>query len=305
MNLDNNLEFSYWQVFTNQPFRGNSLPVIFAHKDLGRSTMKNIAREFRTTETVFIFESGRRYGPITNTKIRIFTPDEEIPFAGHPVLGAAAAYVDAYRDKNRKCRHPVYFDIELAKRFVRVHVAPSGNGYYCELLAPTVKLRNVSDPRRLLAALNVLQGQVGAATKVVYATIGIPFYLVNCRSSEIVTRMRPNKDKLNQYCRSSRPYPDCYCFAFDRKKNLVDVSARCFLASGGEDSGTGSAAVCVGHWLLDRGEVKPGDMIRVRQGPVGFRASTIDIKIVARHGEPVKLNLGGHALKTMCGTIVC
>src|SRR5215212_1868365 len=73
-------------VFTNRPFGGNPLAVLPAAQGLTPAQMQQIAREFNLSETVFVLPPEN---PRHTCRLRIFTPGGELPFAGHPTVGAA------------------------------------------------------------------------------------------------------------------------------------------------------------------------------------------------------------------------
>src|SRR3954449_4177941 len=74
-------------VFTDTPLTGNQLAVFTDARDLTSEDMQSLAREMNLSESVFVFPASARDG--AHVRIRIFTPALELPFAGHPVLGAA------------------------------------------------------------------------------------------------------------------------------------------------------------------------------------------------------------------------
>ena len=74
-------------VFTDTPFTGNPLAVVLDSAGLDDARMQAIAREFNLPETVFVRDAG---DPVNTARLRIFTPLAELPFAGHPTVGAAA-----------------------------------------------------------------------------------------------------------------------------------------------------------------------------------------------------------------------
>src|SRR3954468_21482203 len=73
-------------VFTDQPLTGNQLAVFTDARDLTSEEMQELARETKLSETVFVLPPS---SPDADVRIRIFTPALELPFAGHPTLGAA------------------------------------------------------------------------------------------------------------------------------------------------------------------------------------------------------------------------
>lgn len=86
------LRFVTYDVFTDTPFAGNPLGVVFDADALDSAAMQTIAREFNLSETIFI----RRPKNETHTaEVRIFTPARELPFAGHPTIGGAIAIAEA------------------------------------------------------------------------------------------------------------------------------------------------------------------------------------------------------------------
>ena len=77
------LKFYQADVFTDRPFGGNPVAVVLGAAGLGDDELQQIAREINLSETVFVLPPS---DPAAVAKIRIFTPTQEIPFAGHPVL---------------------------------------------------------------------------------------------------------------------------------------------------------------------------------------------------------------------------
>ena len=80
------LEFHTLDVFTSTRFGGNPLAVVLAADELGGEQMQAIAREFNLSETVFVRKPAN---PAHSAAVRIFTPNGEVPFAGHPTIGTA------------------------------------------------------------------------------------------------------------------------------------------------------------------------------------------------------------------------
>ncbi len=296
------LQFSYWDVFSARKFEGNSLPVLFTSRSLSDAAMLRIAREFRTTETVFI--QGRP--PFKNKnehRIRIMTPHGEIPFAGHPLLGAAAALADTSPTFLARPGHTYQAAFSLPNGRVQVQATSSVAGCDCEMAVPLAKIQPVRQPSRLLTALRLSPSQLVRGDNLVTANIGIVFHLANCRSRNVVNAIAPDWDGLRRYCHYGSSSSDCYCFAHQRRGKVMHVWARCFLGSGGEDSGTGSAAACVGSWLVARNEVQSLDRLVITQGRQGPRVSIIELGFYVDPNGVRSLRLGGAAVKLMEGWI--
>ncbi len=89
------LEYRYVDVFSSAPYSGNSLPVFLDAGGLTTAQMLRIAQQLRHFETIFLERGLEHGGPANAARARVYDLLEELPFAGHPVLGAAAALHDA------------------------------------------------------------------------------------------------------------------------------------------------------------------------------------------------------------------
>src|SRR5579871_3146161 len=85
------LSMAQWDVFSERPLEGNSLAVFFDARGLSDSEMQAIAKEMNLSETTFIFPRELEVERERGVRVRIFTVQEELPFAGHPTLGTAFA----------------------------------------------------------------------------------------------------------------------------------------------------------------------------------------------------------------------
>src|SRR5436853_7145069 len=81
-------------VFTRRPLEGNQLAVLTDARGLTSAQMQSLAREMRLSETTFILPRDRATEKKHGIKVRIFTPEEQLPFAGHPTLGTAFVLCD-------------------------------------------------------------------------------------------------------------------------------------------------------------------------------------------------------------------
>ncbi len=85
------LAMAQWDVFSSKALEGNSLAVFFDARGLSDAEMQAIAREMNLSETTFIFPSERKTERELGVRVKIFTVQEELQFAGHPTLGTAFA----------------------------------------------------------------------------------------------------------------------------------------------------------------------------------------------------------------------
>ena len=87
--MSRTLEYSVLDVFAERPLEGNALAVFHDARTLSDDEMQTLARETNLSETTFIFPSDAETEEREGVRVRIFTTQEELPFAGHPTLGTA------------------------------------------------------------------------------------------------------------------------------------------------------------------------------------------------------------------------
>ena len=96
------LAMAQWDVFSSKPLEGNSLAVFFDGRGVSDAEMQSIAKEMNLSETTFILPRDPETERERGVRVRIFTVQEELPFAGHPTLGTAFALRgDSGRQGNR------------------------------------------------------------------------------------------------------------------------------------------------------------------------------------------------------------
>src|ERR1700759_572770 len=89
--MSKRLAMTQWDVFSSKPLEGNSLAVFSDARGLSDAEMQAIAREMNLSETTFILPRDAKVEKERGVRVRIFTVQEELPFAGHPTLGTAFA----------------------------------------------------------------------------------------------------------------------------------------------------------------------------------------------------------------------
>ncbi|HEX6869763.1 MAG TPA: PhzF family phenazine biosynthesis isomerase, partial [Micromonosporaceae bacterium] len=137
------LAYEIVDVFTDRPFTGNPLAVVFGADSLASDQMQALAREFHLSETVFVLRptvAGATY------RVRIFTPEVELSFAGHPSVGAAVAQM------RRGLIQPGAALQECGAGLLSLNVATDGRA---TLIGATPSISPEIDPHPLLAALGL------------------------------------------------------------------------------------------------------------------------------------------------------
>ena len=162
-------------VFTTQMFSGNQLAVLPEAQCLSESQMQNIAKEFNFSETTFVFppEAGQ------TKKVRIYTPNAEVPFAGHPNIGTAFILAKDGAFGTFDTVKEVVFEEKAG--LVPVKIKKDESGYiWCELSAP--EILSIGDPvsKSLVASVLTLnESEILTTTHPPQvASVGLPFLFV-------------------------------------------------------------------------------------------------------------------------------
>jgi len=279
--------YSVVDVFTQTPFEGNQLAVFLDAEGLSDDAMQTIARELNLSETSFVFAAER-----AAARLRIFTPDRELPFAGHPTIGTAFALVAA----GRVAHSATEFVLEERIGPVTVRLERAADPFLAWLRTPPIAFGARFDAAVCAAALGLQPGDLlGATYPVQIVSAGNPFVFVALRDREAVDRAQPDASALEREL--GAPAPGVFVFA------PVEGGAysRMFAASFGiaEDPATGSATGPLGAYMAAYG-LLPGDdgtEFTSLQGVRMKRPSTIRGILRVRDGKLDTVEIGGSAVK--------
>ncbi len=302
--------FSFIQldVFTDTPFGGNQLAVFPQAEELEAGEMQAIAREMNYSETTFVIPAS---DPQALCRVRIFTPQRELPFAGHPVVGTTFALARVGRI--HELGSPIYLQLGVGTLPVDV-LYEERRPSFVWMHQPIPRFEPWrGDPEQLAAALGITTADYAPALPIEYGSAGVPYVYVPLRSREAVARARPSQ-QLSEALSSpgAGPFsghPAVYVFTVERAADGAadgaDAHARMFAPEMGivEDPATGSAAGPLGVYLVRHGVAKPsaadptGDTrIRVEQGVEMGRPSRIAVDIVGDGAAIRNVRVGGEAV---------
>jgi trans-2,3-dihydro-3-hydroxyanthranilate isomerase len=289
-------------VFTTTPFTGNPLAVVLDAEGLTPKRMQAIAREFNLSETVFV-----RPDPEARQRadIRIFTPQRELPFAGHPTVGTAvllgiidsdgAPGAAAFGLKEAIGVVPCVVEVDDARRGharFRLPRLPSlwGEGRAAEDCAK---------------ALGLEPNEIGFERHVPSRhSAGVAFDLVPVASPECLARARPAGDAFEcAFGESDHPAAYVYTRVVGEKRRF---RARMFAPSFGiaEDPATGSAVAAFAGALMQCEPLGNGEHdIVIEQGVEMGRPSEIALQLVIENGALASAEIGGQAVIVSRGEI--
>ncbi len=287
------LRFNTVDVFTDEGYAGNPLAVVMGGADLSGAQMQRIAREFNLSETVFVLPSTR---PDAALRLRIFTPLEELPFAGHPTIGAACLLAS----KGLVPRgNEVCFTLEegVGPVAVRVKHLP-GDLPYAELTAAQEPQFSPAAAAGAIAeTMGLSEDAVGAGGPIV-ANCGLPMLLVPLRAPELLAGVDTDFNRLPGLLKSCAAH-SVYVYAQGYEGEL---RARMFSPGIGEDPATGSAALALAARLAaDSAEAEIALSWTVHQGEEMGRPSRLFISADKSAGRVSALRVGGYTVSVMEG----
>jgi len=289
-------------VFTSAPFTGNPLAVVFGADALPTETLQAITREFNYSETVFVFPPT---DPSHSRRVRIFTPEGELPFAGHPTVGTAHVLVALGDVAASGDEVTVVLGEGVGPVPVRVRLE-HGVPVHAQLTTAMLPEERVESPSldRLAEVLSLAPDDfVGGTHMPLSVSCGIPWFLVPLNSVDAVRRARIRMDAWEQHVAQQW---GAWPFVFAMTSGVsdadapahvqhVDIRARAFLpgAAVPEDPATGSANACLAGYLAAR---TPRDGLltwEVAQGVEMGRASRLSIEAHKTSGVIDAVRVGG------------
>lgn len=275
-------------VFTNQVFGGNPLAVFPEAEGLTAIQMQQIAREFNLSETVFVL---RPQNPEATHRLRIFTPQTELPFAGHPTLGTA------YVIGRLSSMSSVIFEEGVG--LIRVEIErKNGSPVYTELASTSMPEYGPKPPETgQLAQLLGLDIQDIGIDNYQPAAVsgGVPFLFVPLRNLEAINKARLNRQVWEEIL-SSYWAPQIYLFTWETINSEVDLHARMFAPGLGieEDPATGSAAVALGGYLaMNNSTLQGTQQWQIEQGLEMGRPSLLRLTTTFSEGKLISIKVGG------------
>lgn len=293
------LRYETWDVFTDRRYAGNPLAVIFDADVLSSEAMLRITREFNYSESVFLLT------PETAdciARLRIFTPGGELPFAGHPTVGAAAAIA---RRGSRVER--MVLELSAGRFPVRVDER-DGDVWHAEFENPNLPVVRIDGPEaaRVEAALGLPEGSVDSGDHAPRRCgAGIDFFYAAAPLAAVQSA------RLNTAAWDALGLGDaCGVLLYARAApgSGSDWHVRMFGPHIGvaEDPATGSAAAGLPAQLMAAGVLADGHHDwQVEQGIEMGRPARIGVRFEVRNGAFESLRIGGDAIRVCAGEIDC
>jgi trans-2,3-dihydro-3-hydroxyanthranilate isomerase len=271
--------FTLLDVFTPVPFAGNQLCVVTEPPPrLTAEQMLTLTREIAFSESTFV-TAVRPSG----YDVRIFTPEKELPFAGHPTLGTAFALVHQGRLPSSALQTcgagDVPVTVDLAGSTARMRQLPPVFG------------REVADRREVARAAGLEPEDLVEGLPIVPVSTGISHLLVPVRDEATLRRAVRDEQRCSAVCAAAEDAESLYLFTV---RGDGDVMTRMFdrWYSIGEDPATGSAAGPLGAYLSAHGLAGMPGAVTVAQGELTGRPSLLHVEVEAA-GDTWAIDVGG------------
>jgi trans-2,3-dihydro-3-hydroxyanthranilate isomerase len=268
-------EYRLVDVFADRAFAGNPLAVFPDGSNLDAKTMQAIAKELHLSETTFVL---RPTSAAADHRVRIFTPDAELPFAGHPTLGTAYVLADGKDGSTRLEEGVGVIGVTLREGFVQMEQPlPSFSG-------TTITRRDAAD------ALGLAVEEVRSDVPIQVGSSGVPFLYIPLANLKAVRRAR----------RPTGLDASVYVFAMSAERSGSHVHGRMFADGLGvsEDPATGAAQGPLGAYLVahELVQLAPTTRIRSEQGFEIGRPSILEIEVDRPGAAVTAVRVGGRCV---------
>jgi trans-2,3-dihydro-3-hydroxyanthranilate isomerase len=267
-------------VFTDRPFTGNQLAVFTDARDLTSEEMQDLAREMNFSESVFVLPASSAEADV---RIRIFTPGNELPFAGHPILGAAFVLGGPLQK--------IVIRLETIAGVIPVELERDGPRItFGWMEQPLPVFEPVAEPAAILAALGV----ASSGLPVERCDLGPGHVYIELESAAAVAALQPDVAALQ---RATSDGANCFARDGARWKTRMFAPAHGVV----EDPATGSAAGPLAVHLARHGRIEFGEQIEISQGVEIKRPSTLYARAEGSRDDVVRVVVGGSAVTVARG----
>jgi PhzF family phenazine biosynthesis protein len=289
----NSSTFKQIDVFTSRRFFGNGLAVVLDVEGLDGETMQRIAAWTNLSETAFVLPPTR---PEADYRVRIFTPRNELAFAGHPSVGTAHALIESGLLASKE--HLVQ---ECAAGLLPVRVDGDGPERRVFVRAPRTRLRAV-DAATAAAAAHALNARLAGAAAPQLADNGPTWLICDLGDEASVRSLAPDLNRVAAVCAQ---FSGTGISVFGRAAAAdYAIVVRAFAPGSGvpEDPVTGSANASIGAYLHATGQLDAiGAHYRASQGREVGRDGRVDVHVDAASGE---VEIGGCSVTCIDGMLV-
>lgn len=283
--------FLQLDVFSRQPMKGNPLAVVIDGDGLDEDTMRSFARWTNLSETAFLLTPTE---PSADYRVRIFTPRQELPFAGHPSVGSAYAAIEA----GLIARGKTHLIQQCAAGLLPVRINGADEDRTIHVQAPRAQLHRV-DPALRVEIGNALHLSLDDA-QLRLVNNGPRWLVCDLHDAAPVRALKPDLPAIAALCERHEAIG---VSVFGRERSgdaAMAVRAFCPADSMPEDPVTGSVNAGIMALLVDRGDDSYGDRYRASQGREVGRDGYVDVSRDPANGA---ISIGGQCVIAIRGEL--
>jgi trans-2,3-dihydro-3-hydroxyanthranilate isomerase len=298
MGTTQRLAMAQWDVFSSNPLEGNSLAVFFDARALSDAHMQSIAREMNLSETTFICPRDAETERERGVRVRIFTVQEELPFAGHPTLGTAFAL------RGESGAKQITLDLNVGKVPVQFEDTP-GQPAFGEMTQIDPVFGMQHDREAVARATGLREEDFDPSLPIETVSTGLAYTITPLTSLAVLQKLRVDLRRADEYLEKTGGK-----FLYFVARETVDPAARLharMIFYNGEDPATGSAAGCTAAWMVAHGVAEPDQRVLIEQGVEMQRPSRIFVRAAFQNNQRdnriVNVRVGGNAIEVMRGEV--
>ncbi|MEW6061549.1 MAG: PhzF family phenazine biosynthesis protein [Bacteroidota bacterium] len=296
------MKFRYYtcDVFTDRSFGGNQLAVFPDATKIPENVLQSIAKEFNFSETTFVYPPSN---PKHTKRVRIFTPANELPFAGHPTIGTAITLATIGAVATNGIETKIILEEGVGDVPVTIRLE-KGKPPFAQLSAARLPEFNHTVPstKMLAKMLTVSQRDLDDDRfPIQFVSVGFPFLYVAVKNREALKKIRVNVQIMEEL-----KVNEVFVFTDDTEQSGIHFRARMFapLLGISEDPATGSAAASFAGYLAAIHPTQTGTLKwSIEQGVEMGRPSILFSEAEKKNGTVTSLRVGGNAVMVCEGEI--
>jgi len=280
-------------VFTDRALTGNALAVCLDGRGLSTEQMQALARETNLSETTFIIPRETSVELERGIRVRIFTVQEELPFAGHPTLGTAFVLRGPGDSQVR-------LDLNVGTVPVRFEQS-DGRPVFGEMTQMKPEFGATHPPDVIAKFTNLSPADFDNSVPIQTVSTGVPFTITAIRSLKKLQSLRLDLPRALEYLAQSGGK-----FLYFVSRETVDPKARLharMLFYNGEDPATGSAAGCCTSWMVAHGVAASDEQVMIEQGLEMHRPSRIFVRATKQDNQVINVRVGGNCVEVLHGEL--
>lgn len=294
------LDYSILDVFAEQPLAGNQLAVFHDARSLTTAEMQSLARETNLAETTFILPADPAHEAEHGVRVRIFTTEEEFPFAGHPTLGTATWL--HLNHATLRGTHTITLALNVGPIPVTFEPAAPHQLGVVGTMRQNDPVFGAAHARSTIAPLlGLAEVDLSPTHAPQTVSTGLPFCIVPLRSVEALQRLQvAQREAQSWLANSGAKFFYCVAPTHDAAPHAAQWRARMQFYNG-EDPATGSAAGCCISWLVQHGLVASGAATVIEQGIEVHRPSRLLARASLTGGKVSDVFVSGRTIPVATG----